>query len=753
MLLKHFFISIACMWILPIPILAQELKEIRLSFDSNDFCIEQNKKNEGVITFSDVNFTYDEDTRLPCIPYTTVNVAVPSNRKYQGLEWMGDFFIFKKDINLATNPEVLPTTQFLPSTPVSSVKYEDKEYPKKSVEYVCSSVLGDYTILTFKVTPFKYNTMEKVLTFSKSITLNITLTTSKEKRHIYSKPFFHIDDIKQFVINPEDVSENEELESVSSTPKTSSEEIDYLIITSDSLQSSFVPLQAWKKMKGVRTKIITTEYIASNYEGSNMPLKIKNCLYDYYINNGLQYVLLGGDDTIVATQGCYAYVNNDYNYTDMPTDLFYACFGGTFDWNLDGDEIIGEVTDGVDLTPYISVTRAPIRTATDITSFVNKTLTYEKTPPISDWNNQILMCGVKLWDILSDGKSDAQVKGENLYESTIKDIWTGSRKYFYDTNTDFSGGASYNLNISNLQTQISNGYAFIDMITHGYKTVWAMESGSLYSSTNAQSSVGNHPTIITTIACQTNAFDKTPEPCLSEAFIRNPNNGVIAYLGCSREGWERRGTNEFGPSLKYEENFYQKLFSNNSNKGFGKIVAEAKYAMAGDSQGNGAKRWVMFGLNPLGDSEMPIYTTTPIPFDNISITNRINSIIVNTGVAGCTICMMSTDDMGATYYEVRKNVQSAVFDGVNTNVSICVTKPNYIPYISTWGITYIQNETIAEDRSISDNAIIIGSNVNPSSTPGPVLFLRENITVRGNIIRIENGTTLEIYTKTIFTNN
>lgn len=67
--------------------------------------------------------------------------------------------------------------------------------------------------------------------------------------------------------------------------------------------SSFEPLLKWKRMKGLYSKIITMEDIESDYEGDGIQLKLKNCLYKLYRNNGLQYVLLGGDDTVVPVRG------------------------------------------------------------------------------------------------------------------------------------------------------------------------------------------------------------------------------------------------------------------------------------------------------------------------------------------------------------------------------------------------------------------------------------------------------------------
>ena len=75
----------------------------------------------------------------------------------------------------------------------------------------------------------------------------------------------------------------------SSDPNLSDFGYNYIIITCDSLKDSFQRLAFWETMKGVPTKVLTTEEIDSLYEGNTMQLKIKAAIKDYY--NG-QYVVL-----------------------------------------------------------------------------------------------------------------------------------------------------------------------------------------------------------------------------------------------------------------------------------------------------------------------------------------------------------------------------------------------------------------------------------------------------------------------------
>ena len=619
-----------------------------------------------------------------------------------------------------------------------------KDSPSSMAKYIGTSIMDGYTILNFLVCPFKYDVQNKKLYLVERITITIHLTETLSTTNSSNSVGNNMGEIvKLLVVNAGDMGTSH----IGTTSTAANENVEYVVVTSSALAASFNPIIQWKKTKGVVSKILTIEEIIANYNGATTPIKIKKCLYDLYQNKGLKYVLLGGDDTVVPVQGCYGSAGSYVDNT-IPTDLFFACFGGDFNWDADGDGIYGETTDGINMTPSIFVTRVPVRTSADVEAFTLKLLAYEKTPAVNGWNNNLLMTGTRLWANYSSTQSDAEAKGDNLYETYIQPYWNGMRKKFYDTYTDFSGGSNYTLNSTNLQTQLGNGYTFFDMATHGSQTVWALESGS-YSSPNASNLNNSNFTLITTMACLTNAFDSstnggTNDPCLSEAFIRNANSGVIAYLGCSRYGWGYSGgTRTLGPSLQYEAQYYKNLFSTDiQNKNYGRIVAAAKAAMVNSSGSYNSYRWVQFGLNPIGDPEMPIYTTVPTEFNNCNVQYGNGSVIVNTGVAGCTICVMSKDDSGQSYYDVRNNVENATFTNIPSNVSICITKQNYIPKVFESSSIYIQNETVIGPKTYNAETIKVGTSVTSEKPTGPVVFNGGTVQLNAKHIIIEPETTI-----------
>lgn len=157
---------------------------------------------------------------------------------------------------------------------------------------------------------------------------------------------------------------------------------------------------------------------------------------------------------------------------------------------------------------------------------------------------------------------------------------------------------------------------------------------------------------------------------------------------------------------------------------FGKVVAYAKNRHQSSASKNSAIRWIMLGLNPIGDPEMPIYTTSPQKFKNVEITQRDGMIIVKPGVSGCNVCIMSNNN-GEKYYSSRAECSDSVFFGGLTykttadvvadesKFTVTISKQDYIPKIITLNLElYTPNQTISEKQYING---ITGCSPSPTS--------------------------------------
>lgn len=718
-----------------IVLFAQTTRTYTMTFNREDFSI-VNTKYGSMIESNKHDLRLEEDTLKPAIPYMIINLLMPDMQIFSDYSFCVTSGNIENNIKLCPNPKVLSTNS-LPQGNDTVSSYPMINYPFK-IEYVKTRIIDGFHFATFKVFPISYKPLDSEIIWASKIELSITtLSTDFTEAQEYKHKGFMNDLLKDILFNPEMIDS-----CFSPSPRISmNENIDYLIITSEDLCSYFQPLIDWKTTKGIRSETISIDSIYAKYEGNTAQLKIKNCIKHYRNNHNTKYILLGGDDNIIPVQGCYARVNSTIDET-IPTDLFYACLDEPFDWNLNGDSFIGHENDSVDVDADVYITRVPIQTNSDISAFLEKVLNYEKYPPTSNHMNKMLLAGVKLRDDFA-GISDSEARSRIMYENYVEPYWrNGTATRFYDTGTDLEGYKLYDVTAEHLQEQLSSeyGYHFVHMKTHGEPQHWTMETGYFYTSNDALELYNPHQFIITTTSCNTNAFDANSDPCLSEAFIRNQESGVIAYLGSSRSGWFTVGTTKFGASLLLNSFFYEYLFTENETN-FGKLVCNAKTKLT--DQSVNAIKWIQYSVNPIGDPEMPIYTDIPQNFDLPIYNWNGTTLQVTTNIDSCTITITDKETKGNTYLQTYKNVQQANFIGLEEgDYTLCITKHNYIPYLTTIKsqVDYIQREHINDNRVYTGNYIRIGRNVTTEIPTGDVSIQSgASVTISASDVTIQNG--------------
>lgn len=753
------FFAIIVMIVWSVATVQATKKEITLDYKECDFIMSYDIRNTLLVSSNIHHSYYLEDASQPAIPFLSVYVYIASNQTYLSHSYEKDERVILSNVLMAPNPELMATNQKPVITSAHEVKFAENVYPLDNIHYTGTQIADGYKILCFRVSPYVYDAGTKTLFFSDSIRLTIDLRESVQSENIsfVRNNIENLRLIKNMVVNPNDIEINNSTTVGRTVEET--DDVDYVIITSQALKESFQPLVDWKNIKGVRSKIITMEYIDSLYTNENTPqLRIKRCLQDLHINYGLQYALLGGDDTVVPAQYCWGHVvlYNKILDDSIPTDLFYSNFQGAFNWNAINNLQIGAPDDSINMNPEIYVTRAPVRTVSHAISFVNKVLDYEKNPPIENWKDSILTFG---FDLTHTG--DAAMRGQSIYSSSIQPNWTGGRVRFYNTISDVGVLCSTQTK-DFLQGLLGNGYAFIDEISHGSFDSWndtTIFFPEIYSLSQANTLYNSRPSLISTIACFTNRFDFPNYPCLSEAFIRNPNSGIVTYLGGSREGIAFLNY-PGGASELFARKYYEKLFSNQiPNRNYGKVVGLAKAAMIGQSSEWGANRWVMFSLNPIGDPEMPVFVHQPHRFSDVSLQLNGSTLTIKTIPNNFDqITITGKYSNGSEYYVTRTNDIPSTgwqLSSLPSKVTVCFTRAGYVPYVAVIdnGIIYVQGIVYNTDNTIRGNSIIVGSDVNTVIPQGSVSVVSGKMTIIGNNVEIRNNYEVNAGAELEITNN
>lgn len=747
-------IAILLLLLVPICLLGQKTRVYTVNFNEKDFTFEKDGDFLNIVSI-DSKAVWGDDTLDLALPCIGVNILIDPTDDYAGVTYEGDETLMESNVLIEYNPEPLPTNVQQVVKRPRHIEYTKKTYPDENVLFTGTHIMDGYKFLSFVVFPFRYDAENKSLYMKKDISLRLKLKSQDMASNYVPKSLGKNmrDIVKNMTING---SELETIYHTESYARPVSTTYKYIIVTNELLQPVFEKLAHWKTIKGVRSKVITVEDCYVAYPNMTPQQAIKTVLASYYNNNGMEYALLGGDTDVVPAQMCYL-TPTEYT-TDTPADLYYACLDNNFAWNADGDQIYGESNDSVDLAPEFIITRCSVSTNTEAEIFVNRIIEYESSPKLEGWTNKILSCGNILHGMKTKNNmqiSDAQYHGEYVYENGVQPYWNGTLFELFDTYSN--NGPNYDATADHFQIEFEKGYTFIDEHSHGWVNKWGeLEDGGVYNNSNAESLVNSGYSIITTVACHTNAFDKIwsdypNEPdyfltSLSESFIRNPNSGVLAYFGSSREGWSDQ-------TYFFVKKLYEFLLSG-VDKQFGRAAMLAKNAHLAHniSSSYTIYRWLIMSLNTIGDPEMSVYTQIPQSFNSVLISFSNGNLNVSTGISGCTICVSSAADSGDSYYNLYNNVNGISLSNVNSDCYLCITKQGYIPYVARVGNSvFLQNEDIVRNLSVFSTNTYIGSSVNNSLTQGPVTIQKgklinystESITIQ-NDFEVSSGAELEI---------
>lgn len=298
------------------------------------------------------------------------------------------------------------------------------------------------------------------------------------------------------------------------------------------------------------------------------------------------------------------------------------------------------------------------------------------------------MCGKRIFRKHGFNPSYSQQWGDTLYREYIQPYWNGKLTRFYDTGTDFYNNAEYDFTQYHFLNELNQGYGFVNVITHGSQTGWEMEDETITPDDFADSVNNPRFSVITSAACQTNAFDTwssdylNQDPCLSERLIRNPNSGVIAFWGHARNTTFST-TIKLSTILEWIAQFYYTIFTNDPRDNhYGKIVNAVKTNFVPKCQRNTYDRDYQFGVNAIGDTEMPIFSSVPQVIDEVFFFQDENNLTVTLDAdTSCDICIRATDEQESDYFYHVTDVDAHEFNDVPNQFTIAVTCPNHIPRV------------------------------------------------------------------------
>jgi len=525
-------------------------------------------------------------TGEPSLPYFAVKLILPPGHMAVSIEFEGsDEIIIPGFFNIYPQQASRPLSDDSPK----NFKFNEEVYNTNSIYpavptgELITEYLNGYAIGMCSFTPVKYNPVTGQLSYFRKVKISVKtkedVTSTEALQNLHSSESIN-NRILSMVQNPGLIKEYP-VETVKS------DDYQLLVITPAQFETNYQDLIDIYLERGIKTQVISTEYISANIAGQDDQEKIRNYIIQEYQAHNVEYVLLGGDVEHVPYRGFYCYVQSGSGYTDsnIPSDLYYSALDGN--WNTDGDNLWGEPGED-DLLPDIAVGRFPFSNITELNNMINKTISYQNSPVLGELRDPLL-AGEHLW-------SDPETWGADYMELLVGNrndngYTTIGIPVDHNIETLYERDASWGG--SDLIAEINSGKQFIHHVGHANSTYVAHLYNSDITDANFYNANGvdHNFTLLQTHGCICGAFDNSD--CILERMV-SIQNFAVAVIGNSRYGWFNEGQTE-GPAEHLHREMVDALYHEKMNH-LGAAFMESKiqtapWVTAPGQWEEGALRW------------------------------------------------------------------------------------------------------------------------------------------------------------------
>jgi len=394
---------------------------------------------------------------------------------------------------------------------------------------------------------------------------------------------------------------------------------EYLILTSEKLQSSAVSLKQFREsgeaILRFNTAVVLAEDIYRNHGAQSSPVAIRD--YIRYAKNNcpnLRYVLLAGGgnyDYRKLRSNSRDNLIPPYEAEDMSTDDFFAV--------LDSGEAIrfGNYELG------LAVGRLPVLSTVEFDNYVQKAKDYEKISVMDNgiWRNTIIL---NADDATRGGRELDHTPHTQQMEETAKlvDSISQSQNFAIDWRKnsllqyDFEGGDRKPGATKELLLRLNQGALFTFFYGHGNAVQWADENLLNVSSLNNIFNEKKY-TILGSFSCLVARFDDAALVSLSEAFVNAKSKGAIAAIGSLRESYASQNVDLATKILKFA------LVSPNALLGEAILRAKQSSSYAYSFQRYNNEKYVLLGEPVLGMPRQEIGLNLDAPPDTIQALQKM----------------------------------------------------------------------------------------------------------------------------------
>jgi hypothetical protein len=623
---------------------AAEAATIRIELDFDQPYVTQ--REDGSVSVSASGCVTFNDPGLPLLPACPATVLLPPGESVTAVRVLTEGEHILDGVYMvspAQQPQPLNLPgPFPPTEPDAAVYSSDDLYPSAAARLVTEQRGWGHGLAIMRAHPVAYRPATGELVWYERVVVEVdtALGEGADQRSIprLRRSQRVLDRLAGMVMNPEDLSLYEESEPAPLPwSQLQSDYYPYVIITDRRLKPAFESVAAMQSSRGLRTYIASTEEIYSGYggnEGNDDPAaRVRQFIIDAYENWGTDYVLLGGDETVIPHRLLTVMLD------DVPwrptADCYFEGLDGN--WNDDGDDYYGEVGEE-DLFGEVAVGRAVANTVTEIRNWSHKNEMYTERPVV-DQVQKVLFIGERLDNVITWG-------GDLMDE--IKDgscncgYSTVGYPLEYDTATLYERDGAW------------DNYDLIDLMNEGFPTshhlghsYWLLVMKIMRVDLDYLTNDGVSSSYMLNYSqgCSAGAFQSSEE-CICESFLIN-EHGSAALLCNSSSGWYNPGE-LCGASQYYEREFVDARYGEGIvTVGWMNVDSKADLVW----MLNEYNRYVHYELNLFGDPAMPQWGSVEghLAMEHAGkyvIGSEIYKVTVTDGevpVPGATVTMYSSD--------------------------------------------------------------------------------------------------------------
>ncbi len=590
----------------------------------------------------------------PSLPASGAKILLPYGKEIDNIEIVtgdkhilgSDFFVepVGEPFALSSNQEDIRPLQ---TDPV--IYNMNSPLPQNKFVNTGVQIFRGYQVLFLQLHPVEYIPTKGEVSYYSEMSVIINLKDDDEAVPLLRSVEVDQQEISFWVDNKDQVG------SYNRAIKSGSKSYDLLIITPSVFRDAFTVLKNHHDNNGVITEIHTLDQI-----GSNDPTSVRDYIRQEYQNNGIEYVIIGGDDDLIPAVNLYvsATVSSggivEYN---MPCDFYFSCLDGTF--NYDGDSHWGEPTDGegggdVDLFADVHVGRISANTVDEVNNLVNKTIAYldSNDPYLGD----IFLAGEQL-RFGGMGEYGGYAMEEMVDASTTHGYNTmafPSSEYQIFKLYDFDTYPYNNWHPSLLTDRINAGVHIVDHLGHSGPD-YAMRTDTAYIRANL---TNTKYCFMYAEGCSAGSFDNTD--CWAEYVTTTMEHGAFGCIANSRLGLGSRSTAH--PVHVFNREFFDAIYRTEEAKPqLGKAISDCRVDHIFHIN-SPTVRWNFYEINLFGDPSVAIKTPKCV---NISCTNLPTEVPPNTEV---TFEMTVTgigegiplDGSGQIHYKIDNNAWEVI---------------------------------------------------------------------------------------------